>query len=105
MKTVEERLTTIETRLNSRALPDKAPGDCPTGRVMRQRRKAYGLAMHQVKSRGGPSIAFQSAIENGKQTVVSVPVLIRWCAAIGCEPIMVFADIVSEMKAPLPPVS
>ena len=68
------------------------------GDVLRQRRKAYGLTMRQVLSRGGPCIAFQSDVEKGKRQNVSVVKLIAWCNAIGCEPIMVFADIVSKTK-------
>ena len=91
---IEQRLSAIESRLNGRQLADTLKQTSATGAVLHQRRLAYGLPMHAVKARGGPSIAFQSAIENGKQTVVSVPVLIRWCAAIGCDPVEVFADTV-----------
>ncbi len=54
--------------------------------------------MSQVNKRGGPSTAFQCDIENGHRANVTVLKLIEWCAAIGCEPIMVFADIYSETK-------
>ena len=91
---IEQRLSALEARLNGRQLADKPHSTSAIGAVLHQRRLAYGLPMHAVKARGGPSIAFQSAIENGKQTVVSVPVLIRWCAAIDCDPVEVFADIV-----------
>lgn len=43
-------------------------------------------------------MAFQCDIENGHRANVTVLKLIEWCAAIGCEPIMVFADIYSETK-------
>ena len=91
---IEQRLAALEARLNGRQLADKPHSTSAIGSVLHQRRLAYGLPMHAVKARGGPSIAFQSAIENGKQTVVSVPVLIRWCAAIGCDPVEVLADII-----------
>jgi hypothetical protein len=95
---IEQRLAAIEARLNGRQLADKPHSTSAIGAVLHQRRLAYGLPMHAVKARGGPSIAFQSAIENGKQTVVSVPVLIRWCAAIGCDPVEVFSDIIQTQK-------
>ncbi len=98
LKTIEERLTAIESRLNSRELPNKGDGKNPVGKVLRQRRKAYGLSMSQVNKRGGPSTAFQCDIENEHRANVTVLKLIEWCAAIGCEPIMVFADIYSETK-------
>jgi len=95
---IEERLDRIERRLFAPAPREMIDGNNVVGSVLRQRRKAYGLTYREVKARGGPSSSFQSEIESGKKNNVGVPMLIQWCLAIGCEPIMVFADIVSGMK-------
>ena len=68
------------------------------GHILRQRRTAYGLTMRQVHERGGPTMAYQSDVESGKKDNVGTATLVRWCDAIGCEPIMVFGDFVSAMK-------
>ena len=72
------------------------------GRILKQRRTAYGLTMGQVRERGGPTKAYQSDVENGKRNNVGVLMLIAWCNAIGCEPIMVFGDLVGEIKREVP---
>jgi transcriptional regulator with XRE-family HTH domain len=69
-----------------------------TGKILRQRRKSYGKTMRQVHDAGGPALAYQSDVERGKRDNVGAMTLIRWCDAIGCEPIMVFGDIVSLVK-------
>lgn len=43
-------------------------------------------------------MAYQSDVESGKKDNVGTATLVRWCDAIGCEPIMVFGDFVSAMK-------
>ena len=97
-KTIKERLDRIERQLFAPAPREIIAHDNAIGSVLHQRRKVYGRSMAEVKARGGPSVSFQSDVENGKLANVSVTMLIRWCAAIGCEPIMVFGDIVSGMK-------
>jgi len=68
------------------------------GKIIKQRRTAYGLTMRQVRERGGPTQAYQSDVERGKKDDVGTATLLRWCDAIGCEPIMVFGDFVSSVK-------
>ena len=98
MPTIEERLLAIEARLGARCLPEKGPGGGVFGTVLRQRRKARNLSMRVVWEAGGPSIAQQSEVERGKQKNVPLLRLIRWCEAIGCDPVEVFQDILAAVK-------
>lgn len=98
MSDLEERVAAIESRLNSRALPERGDGKSAVGAVMRQRRKAAGLPMHEVTSRGGPSAGFQSEIESGRKSEVGLKTFIRWCQAIGCSPTNAMDDILEAME-------
>ena len=74
---IEQRLAAIEARLNGRQLADKSHSTSAIGAVLHQRRLAYGLPMHAVKARGGPSIAFQSVVPcRLPLTPISLPAII-----------------------------
>jgi transcriptional regulator with XRE-family HTH domain len=75
---------------------DKAM-NAATGRVLRSHRKAAGLSLRAVQAQGGPSIPFQSDVENGKRGV-SLAVLIRWCKALGCQPPAVVNEIQFDLE-------
>jgi len=47
------------------------------GKIMRQRRTAYGLTMQKIRERGGPTMAYQSDVETGKKDNVGIATLLR----------------------------
>ena len=67
------------------------------GEIMNQRREAAVLSQHEVARRGGPRQPYQSLLESDRRNRgISVGMLLRWCSAIGCDPVEVFAEIVTE---------
>ncbi len=70
------------------------------GRILRRRRLAFGLTMRQIHKRGGPTPAYQCDVERGKREGVTIPMFLRWCRALGCDPMLTFADIIGEENRP-----
>ena len=69
-----------------------------TGEIIKSNRLSVNATLQSVLDAGGPSKAYQSEVENGKRDNVGALTLIRWCDAIGCDPVFVFAEIVRETK-------
>jgi hypothetical protein len=66
------------------------------GKIIRRHRVANVKTMRQVKQAGGPSIAYQCDVENGRRQNVGVLTLICWCNAIGVEPSKIFDEIAQQ---------
>lgn len=69
------------------------------GDILKHQRQARNLTMRQVHVRGGPTPRWQSEVETGKRTGVPMMKFIAWCNAVGCDPNVAFALIVSSLKS------